>query len=151
MSDQLFSQKWALCGIIDPDNYAPGTQLTAAIDMKYYEQIAVILLLGDRASGSTIDLAVQSSSTSGGTYATISGKSITQIVDTSPLSGASNLQEVVHVRSGEVTSNNRYVKALLTIGAVSPTANSDVGVLVFGKARYRPATDNDLSTVTVTN
>lgn len=146
--NMLFSEEWAIAAVIDPDAYAPGTQLTGEVDMSYYEQLAVILLLGDRAAGVTVDLAIQSASTSGGSYATITGKSITQIVDTSPLSGASNKQAIINLRAEEITSNNRYIKALLTLGAVSPQANSDVSVVILGLARHRPAYDNDVSTVT---
>lgn len=143
MSDMLFSEDWAIVGVIDPDANTATTYLTAAIDMADYEQLAAVLLVGDLGASASVSLAVQSASTSGGSYATISGKTTT-VGGVSPNTG-SNTQEVIHVRSGEVTSNNRYVKALMTVA----TATSDCAALVLGKARHRPASDSDLSTVTV--
>ena len=147
MSDNLFSEDWAVVGVIDPDAYAGGTQLTAAIDMSKFEQLAVVLLLGDRVAGATVDLAVQASATSGGSYVTITGKSITQITTSSPTTASSNRQAIIHVRSGEITDNKQYVKALLTLGTLSPNVSGDVAVIVFGKARHRPAYGSDLTSV----
>lgn len=144
--NKLFSEEWAVVGVVDPDAYAAGQQLTAAIDMSQYEQVAAVLLLGDRSAGVSVDLAFHSSATSGGSYSAISGKSIAQIADESPLSGASNKQVILNLRGSEVTSNNQYVKAVLTL-ALSPTANTDVAVIVFGRARHLPADDNDISSV----
>lgn len=145
MSDKLFSEEWGVIGVIDPDASAAGSLLTSAIDMSKYEQIAAVLLLGDRVAGAAVDFALQSSATSGGSYAAITGKSITQVVDTSPIANASNKQYIINLRSSEVTSNNRYVKAAVTIG--SPSVGTDLAVVVMGKARHMPATDDDLSSV----
>lgn len=145
--NKLFNEEWAIVGVIDPDAYAAGTNLTAAIDMSKWEQLAAVILIGDRSEGVSVDFAFQSAAASAGSYSSISGKSMTQIADTSPLSGASNKQVVVNLRSGEVTNNNRYVKGLLTLSK-SPTANTDIAVVVFGRGRFNPASDNDLPSVT---
>lgn len=145
--NMLFSEEWAVVGVVDPDASAAGTQLTTAIDMSLWESVAAVILIGDRSAGVAVDFAFQSSSTSGGSYASITGKSMTQITDTSPLSGASNKQVIVNMRGSEVTSNNRYVKGLLTL-TKSPTANTDIAVVIFGRAKHLPASDNDITSVT---
>lgn len=143
MSDMQLSEAVAVIGVIDPDAYSATDYLTAAIDMADYEQIMVVLQVGDLGASASVAATVQSSATSGGTYATVSGKTAT-VGGTSPNTG-SNTQQVINVRSGEITDNNRYVKVQMTVA----TATSDCGLLVLGVPRHKPAKDFDLSTVTV--
>ena len=143
MSDNLFSEDWAVIGVVDPDANTAATYLTAAIDMSLWEQIGVVAMYGDLGDGADVVTTVTSSATSGGSYATVTGKTVTVGGD-SPTTG-SNTQSVIHCRSGEITDNNRYVKVSMVVG----TATSDCGLVVLGKGRHRPASDNDLSTVTI--
>lgn len=143
MADNLFTEDWTIVGVVDPDANTATTYLTAAIDMQDYEQLVGIVQVGDLGASASVSLAFQSASTSGGSYSTISGKTLT-VGGTSPNTG-SNTQETLSLRSAEVTSNNRYVKALMTVA----TATSDCSAIVLGKARHRPASDFNISTVTV--
>ena len=147
MSDLLFSEEWAVVGVINPSAAVPGTTLCAAIDASKYEQFAFVLAIGARGAGHEVDFAVHSSATSGGAYAIVTGKSITQVVDTSPVANAQNKQYIINVRSGEITNSNQYLKATVTIGTNSPTTTCPYTVLVFGKGRHRPSSDTDLSSV----
>lgn len=143
--NSLITEDLAVIGAIDPDAFIAGEQLTAAIDMSKYEQVVAYLMLGDRVEGATVTFVAKSASASAGSYTTISGKSATAIADESPLTGASNKQVAINLRGAEVTDNNRYVKFSVTI-AGSPSG-VEYGVLVLGRARHRPADDNDLASV----
>lgn len=140
-TNQLGSEEWGLIATIDPATRAAGEQLSDAIDMSKWEQIKATLVIGVH-SGASIDFALKSATASGGSYSAISGKSITQ-VGGSPLQ--SNKQWVINLRSGEVTSNNQYVKASVTLTG-SPSAMIYT-VIVEGKGRIKPSSDNDLASV----
>ena len=141
MINCLFSEDWALVGTIDPATYAAGAQLTDEIDMKNWEQLVAVLMIGTH-SGAGIAFNFQSASSSGGSYSAISGKAITA-VGGSPLQ--SNKQWIINLRNEEVTSNNEFVKAGVTLTG-SPSAMV-FSVAVFGKGRIKPSSDNDLSSV----
>lgn len=148
----LFSEGWAIVATIDPDTYSGngGEQLSDAVDMTKYEQIAAICMSGDSIlAGRTIACTLKSCATSGGSYAAISGKTST-IGDESPL--AKDSQVVLELRGEEVTSNERYVKLSATFASTSsPLGSVDFSAVVLGRARHNPASGGDLSTVTVVN
>jgi len=143
MADNLFSEDWAVVGVIDPDAYTASTYLTAAIDMSLWEQLAVITMAGDMGNGASVVTSVTASATSGGSYVAISGKTTTLGVSGGSPTTDSNEQTVIHVRSEEVTSNKRYIKVSMQV----TDATSDAGLIVLGKARLKPAYDNDLASV----
>ena len=137
--DNLFSEDWAVVATIDPDANSAGTVVSDTIDMQLWEQIAVITLVGDLGASASVTTTVKDSSAS--PFATVSGKTVT-VGGTSPNTG-SNTQNVIHVRGEELNSNARYVY----VEHVVATATSDSAVVVVGKAKYRPAYDNDLASV----
>jgi len=142
MSDNLFSEDWAICGVIDPDANGVATALTAAIDMTDWEQLAVVTLVGTLGASATVVTSVTASATSGGSYVALSGKTTTQ-GGGSPIALGSDTQTIINVRSGEVTDNKRYIKVSMQVTG----ATTDCGLVVLGKGRHRPAYDNDLSSV----
>jgi len=150
--NKLFSEEWAIVATIDPDQYSGngGEILSDAIDMSKYEQLAAICMTGDSlTAGRTVALAFQASATSGGTYATISGKTDT-MGNESPL--ARDSQVVIELRGESVTSNKRYVKLSATFASTSsPLGTPDFAVVVLGRARQMPADGNDLSTTSIVN
>jgi hypothetical protein len=133
-----FYEDWAIVATIDPDAYAAAETLSDEIDMADYHEICAVVMAGALGSSATLDAAFHGSTTSGGSYAAISGKSITQLTQAGT---DDDKQAVIHLRSDEQTK--RYVKLSMTIG----TATSDCGAIVFGRPRYSPATDVDLSSV----
>jgi hypothetical protein len=142
MSDKLFSEEWAVVGVVDPDANGTGELLTGAIDMADWEQLAVVSMCGTLGASASVVVAVTASATSGGTYAAVSGKTVTHGGD-SPTTG-SDEQKIINVRSEEITSNKRYVKISHTVAG----ATTDSGVVVLGKARHLPAYDRDAASVT---
>lgn len=141
MSDALFAEEWAVIGVYDPDANTAGEVLSAAIDMSLWEQIAVITQSGDLGANGSLVTSVTASATSGGTYAALSGKTTTIGGDSPNVD--SNKVTIIHVRSEEITSNKRYVKVSWTVA----TATSDTSGIVFGKARLRPAYQDDVAAV----
>ena len=135
-------EEWALVGVIDPDAYTAGEQLTAAIDMSKWEDILFVVLVGDLGTNATVDASLKASATSGGTYAAISGKAITQLTQAG--TDKSNTQAYIHLRGDEMPAGKYYVKGSMTVG----TATSDAGAIVLGRPRkFKPASDNDLASV----
>lgn len=143
--NSLLSEDLTVVGVIDPDAFVAGEQLTAAIDMSKYDRLLAILMLGDRVAGASVAFALKASATSGGTYAAITNKSATTIADESPLTGASNKQVLINLRGGEVDSNKRYVKGSVTVSG-SPSG-VEYAVIILGRPVSRPADDNNLSSV----
>jgi hypothetical protein len=133
-----FYEDWAIVATIDPDAYGTGEQLSDEIDMADYHEICAVVMAGALGSSATLDAQLQGSTTSGGSYAAISGKSITQMTQAGT---DDDKQAVIHLRSDE--QSRRYVKLSMTVG----TATSDCGGIVFGRPRYSPGTDVDLASV----
>lgn len=134
-----FSERWGIVGVINPGAQTAAEKLTAAIDTSLYHDLVAVVASGTMGTSATIDATFKASATSGGTYAAITGKSITQLVKASH----DNKQVLVNLRCDEIPSQKRYVKFSMTPG----TATSDAAVLVLGRPRYAPATDGDLSSV----
>ena len=87
-----------------------------------------VLLSGTIVASGTLDFHAEASATSGGTYATITGKEATQLVK------ASNDNDVVvlEVDAGDVAAlSKRYVK----FNAIAGTANATSAVVVLGVPR----------------
>lgn len=138
----LGSEEWAIVGTVDPDNNAAGEALSDAIDMSLFEQIMVIVLAGELGTGATLAVKLTQATTSGGTYSDITGKAITTLAD-SPADNDNDKQAIINLRGDEMTPDNRWVKVSHTVA----NATSDSAVVVLGKGKSLPSSDNDLSTV----
>jgi hypothetical protein len=138
MLPRRISDRLQVIGIIDPDAYTAAEYLTGAIDMNDYHSVMAIAMAGDLGASATLDLKAQDSATSGGTYADISGKAITQLTQAGT---DSNKQAILNLRSDELNSGARYVKFAMTVA----TATSDAGLIVLGFPRY--STEADLAAV----
>lgn len=137
---KLMSEEWALIGVINPSSQSAGEQLSAAIDMANFHEVMMEVMVGALGASATVDATIKQSDTSGGTYAAISGKSITQLTKAG---SDDNKQVHVNLRSNEMTDGKRYIKASITVG----TAACLTAVEVWGRPRYSPAHLVDLSSV----
>ena len=136
----LGSDQVAVCATIDPDANAIGTVYSDAIDSAAFDTTCWALMCGTLGSSATIDFKLQSSATSGGSYADISGKAATQITQAG--TDQSDTQAVINCRAAE--SDNRFIRAaLITGGATSDTAVIGLGL----QPRHGPASDADLASV----
>jgi len=140
MSRKLFHEEWAIVATIDPIDANNADSSTDVIDMSKWEEVAFIVMLGVINASATFDFLVEESTTSGGSYTTISGKSITQLTGAGS-DGAK--QAIVVVKAEELSAGYRYIR-----GTMANSANSQLAaVLALGRARYQPASDDDLSSV----
>jgi len=143
LTNQLMSDEYAVVGTIDPDAYAAGTVLSDAIDMEKYDSIVAIVMAGTLGASATLDASVTQAATSGGTYKAITGAAITQLTQASP--DNSDSVALINVRQSALDLDNdyRWVKLSMTVA----TATSDAGAVILGRAKSRPANDNDLADV----
>ena len=123
-------EKLPVIEVIQPQSITAGATgvLTGAIDMQKYSRVMAVLLSGTIGASGTLDFHAEASATSGGTYATITGKEATQLVK------ASNDNDVVvlEVDAGDVAAlSKRYVK----FNAIAGTANATSAVVVLGVPR----------------
>ena len=147
MSEQTMkmSEGWAVVATIDPDAYAAAAYLSDAIDMSDYTKLMAVVMVGTLGTNATIDAAATQATTSAGTYKALSpAKAITQLTQAG--TDQSDLQAIINVDEHDLDLDNdyRFVKFSLTVG----TAASDAGLIVLGLPKTRPATANDLASVT---
>src|SRR3990172_1066373 len=136
------SERLAVVSCIDPDAYAAGTVTGDAIDMSKFHRIVAIVQVGDLGASATVDYSLTGSTTSGGSYTTISGKSITQLTQAGT---DDNKQAIIELTGADAkVAGIQFVKDKLVVGGT----DSDAGAIVLAdRARYAPASDNDLSSV----
>ena len=125
----LINDKLAVVDVIDPQAITAGATgvLTAAIDMKDYSKLIAVVMSGTLGASGTFDASFTGCLTSGGTYAAITGKAITQMVK------ATNDNDIAVIeldRDLVAKMGFRYVKLHLIAG----TANSTSGAVVLGAA-----------------
>jgi len=137
------NDRLAVVGVIQPQAITAGATgvLTAAIDMRDYEEIVLVAQSGTLGTSGTLDVVAQASATSGGTYTALTGKTATQLVKAT----GDNKLVVIHVRQADLAAvDKRYVKFNIVAG----TANSTSGGVVLGvPAIGKKGTDYNLAAV----
>lgn len=127
------NDRLAVIGVIQPQAITAGATgvLTAAIDMKDYEEVMVVAQSGTLGTSGTLDAKAVASATSGGTYAALDNKAATQLVKAT----GDNKIVVIHVRQADVAAvSKRYVKFNLVAGTADATSGAVVlGVPAIGK------------------
>jgi len=126
MTATLYALGRAIVSVMENIAAKTTTFNGTAFDATDYEGDAKIIQAVGVVSGTTptLDGKVQSSATSGGTYADIAGATFTQVTATS------NVQ-AINVRVSEASAFLRYVG---TIGGTTPSFT--MGVLFVGKKKY---------------
>lgn len=133
----LGSEEWAVVAKIDPDANTAATYYTAPdIDMSLFEQVMAVVMFGTVA-GATLDFTFVSGAAATPTTA-VTNKAIASLSD-SPNGTYSDKVAIVNLRGDELTEGHRYVRGKLVVG----TATTDSGVVILGKAKSLPASDND--------
>lgn len=136
------SQVAGVVSTIDAAAQTIGTYTGDAIDMSKFDRVLFILDVGTMLSSATLDLTIGASTTSGGVYADLSGKAITQLT----AAGSDwYKQAIIEVTTMDVkAAGKRWIKpTLIALGSTSDAAVIGVGY----RPRYGPITDNDLSSV----
>ena len=125
-------------GQISPASYGTGEQTSAAIDMSRIRRIILVVQTGVLGTAATLDVKIQHSDTSGGSYTDIAGRSLTQIVKAT----GDNRLAILELRADQTT--RRFVRVSATVGA----AASIFGVVVLATGmRYSDAGENDIAAV----
>jgi hypothetical protein len=138
------SEAIAVVGTIDPVTLdsTTGTATSDWVDMSQHHKLAFVVSFGDSASA-TLDAKLQEATDAAGTGAQdISGKSITQLDDTSGV----DAQVVVEVASNELdhADSYRYVACVVTADGAN---DAPVSCVALADLRYDPASGADLATV----
>ncbi len=138
----LPSEVGSVVGVIDPDELTATAFLSDAVDMAKYDRIMAVVMMGTLGNSATVDAALQEATTSGGSYADIDGKVITQLTQAG--SDQSDKQVIINLRSDEMTVGKRFVKLWVDVN----TATSDgAGIVIGFQPLHAPASDNDLASV----
>lgn len=138
------SEELAIVGCIDPDAYTAAAYETDVIALKNGTRVIFIVQAGDLGSSATLDFKVQGATSSGGSYADISGASITQLTQAGTDSDKQVILEISNQYIENLGLGYTHIKGVMTVA----TATSDCGVIALqGRLRYTPAADFDLSSV----
>jgi len=137
MAFERLSEQLAIVATIDPDAYATTTLTTDVFDMDVHHECMFIIQVGT--NGGTVDFEVQESTATGaGTVTATAVASITQLA-----AADDDVQVKVSVRGEDMTPGYSYLRGVLTL---SGATDAGVGALA-DRARYKPASGNDLASV----
>ena len=104
-----------------------STATSAAIDLKEYDGDVSLILTSAAGTGSspTLDVKVQDSDASGGTYGDLSGAAFTQVTDSASM-------QVITFSKDEA---KRYIKIVQTVGGSTPSFTFNINALALKKYR----------------
>jgi len=138
---ERFTERWQLLDTIVP-SVSTAEQNSGWNAVANYSRIVVIIQTGAITSGGTIDADIEIGTTSsGGTTATMTGKSITQLT-----SADADKVVVVEIRPEEFTQSGvhyPYMQLELTCA----TQNCLVGAQIWGEVEYAPASTTNIDEV----
>ena len=102
-----------------------STATSAAIDLKEYDGDVSLILTSAAGTGSspTLDVKVQDSDASGGTYGDLSGAAFTQVTDSASM-------QVITFSKDEA---KRYIKIVQTVGGSTPSFTFNINALALKK------------------
>ena len=102
-----------------------STATSAAIDLKEYDGDVSLILTSAAGTGSspTLDVKVQDSDESGGTYGDLSGAAFTQVTDSASM-------QVITFSKDEA---KRYIKIVQTVGGSTPSFTFNINALALKK------------------
>jgi hypothetical protein len=134
----LASENGSIIGIINPADRVGTTANGTAIDLAKFHQAMFLLLVGN--TDATVDFKLQESASTSSGFTDISGKAVTTFAATDD-----NKQAIINLDSSEMGSSKRYVRGVITAGSGTACV---VGMVALGfSPRFRPATDDDLASV----
>ena len=141
MTEKLH-QLLAVVATVDPDAYSTGEQNTDWVDMTIFQEVMFVVQAGVIASSGTLDFEIQEAKSSTGSDAQTLDSGNLNITQMS--TGDNDEQTVVVVEAEDLTALFTHVRGVMTL----TTAGGDAAVVAIGgRARYNPASDNDLASV----
>ena len=142
--NELNSEGIAVLASLKPASVNAGTAVVGPVNMTGFQRLLFVLDIGVIAGGSTIDAKVQTSATSGGTYADLANSSITQVT----VSASGKVVEVeVKAETVAAAGVGPWVQLLVTVGTAACIIS---GKCLSGHVPYAPASDNNVAAVVQT-
>jgi hypothetical protein len=139
MITEQLSQSLSFAGTeLDPVSQGVATVNTGGVDMTKFERVLFVIMVGAVGGAGTVDAKLRSSATVNGTYADISGASITQIT-------ASNKIATLEIKSTQMPSGQPFCRMDVTVGG---NAVLIAALAVGGEAHQKPASAQDIAAVT---
>jgi hypothetical protein len=138
---EQLTQGLSLAAAVNPATLNGSTGTSGAVDVQKFRRIMGVVLIG--ANSGSVTAKFQSSSTSGGSYADVSGGPTVTAITTA------NQQASIELRDDQLAAGQRYVKLLIIEGN---SANAIcAGVILGGEAEQKPAKANDPTSVNQRN
>ncbi|HEY3694071.1 hypothetical protein [Phenylobacterium sp.] len=137
------SQRAAIVAVISPQS-ASSVQSSGWVDASKFQHLLATIVVGALGASATVDAKLQQATDSSGTAAKdITGKSITQLLKSTP---DDNKQAVINLRQEEldIANNFNYVKLMITPAVA---ASLIYGQLEGFDPRYGPADGYAATTV----
>lgn len=137
------SEAVAVIGAIDPDANGIGTVVSDYADMGKFNKAMAIIFVGNIGASGTVDAKLLQATDISGTGAKdITGRVITQLVDTVN----DDEQAIINVSSDDLDLDNGFY--FIAISMTTAVAAGDSSAVLLGIApRHGPASDFDLATV----
>jgi hypothetical protein len=141
MYTEQLTQQLSIAAVVSPQTLNGSTGTSGAVDASKFRRIMAVISIG--ANAGSITAQFQSSATSGGSYANVSGgPTVTAIT-------AANEQATIELRDDELAAGQRYVKLTITEGNSANAVCS--GVVLGGEAELKPAKNQDPAAVVQRN
>jgi hypothetical protein len=134
-------EQWGVVATIDPVDANGANSSSDVIDMSKWHEVVAILLTGAMHDSATLDLAAhESAHPDGSSPSALAGKALSQISG----NGGDNKQFLIAVKAEEMSAGKRYLRFTQANSAHAQL----MALVVLGRPRYAPATDDDLLSVT---
>lgn len=145
MFNRLFTEEVSLLDFVSPQSAGAGTLTTGWIDLKSVGSLAALIALGAMSGGSTVAAKLEQSLTSAGSSVKdVTGKAITQLVQTP--TDHSNTASWINCRADELDVANGYEWVRLSITTAS-AASLQFGAVFGANHKFMPASDHDSTKV----
>jgi len=134
----LPSDRFKVCGVIDPDANAAGALTSDYCDLGQFGSAMAVVLAGAFGTSGTLDAKlVQATDSSGTGVKDIAGKAITQLTDGG---SDSDKQAIINVFSEDLDTANGFNHVALVLTTATATGDS-AGILFGCDPRYSEGAD----------
>lgn len=146
---EYITQELAVVARIKPQTVTAAAEaLSDAIDMKYWDRIVALVNFGDYAGGNdgSVTVVLKAATSSGGTYAAITGKTLTA----ANFTGSANDDSVgiIELSAAELLADKGVTYTYVKLSVTPANRNMTLSGMVLGtRPDYHPASDYDLAAV----
>lgn len=142
-SNSLPTERVALVGVIDPDNYSANTYLTEFVPVAKFRRVMAVISVGTMETNSVVAAKLQRASDAAGTGAEdISGAAITNLTAAGTDSDKQSI--INYLTDSEAGDDKMFIGLSVTVSV----AASDMSGHLFGFDPFNaPASDADVTSV----